>query len=76
MKQLERVFVISLTTLCTLVALLLADALVAGVVSLVALPFDKELAAQIFKWGVAVSFGIEFLITIPTSIKAIIKGSD
>ena len=76
MKQLERIFVISLTTICALAALLLADALVAGAVSLVVLLFDKELSAQIFKWGIAVSFGIELLLTVPTSIKAIIKGSD
>lgn len=76
MKQLEHVFIIMLTTLVVLTILLILDALLLGVISLVTLIFDKVLAVQIFKWGLAISFGAEFIITVPISIKTIIKGSD
>lgn len=74
MTSLRQVFVIISATLTVLSMFLLVDILFVGVISLVAKAFDGDVAQNIFKYGVAVLFGIELLLTIPAVIKSIKEG--
>ena len=74
MKQLKRLFVATMTAITVLVIFLIADVVLVGAISLVAMLFSKAVAADIFKWGLITLFSIELVLTIPATIKTINKG--
>lgn len=70
MKSAKWWFVVIMTTLTVLSIFLIADLVLMGIISLIITIFDKASAVQVFKWGMAILFSIEFLLTIPAVIKS------
>ena len=76
MKSLKWWFVVIMTTLTVLAIFLLADTVLMGLIALIISLFNKAGAMQVFKWGVAILFGIEFLLTIPAVLKSRKEGDE
>lgn len=74
MKSLKELFVLTMTTITVLAVFLLSDLAIMGIVSGIVMIFSREVAMSVFKWGVAVMFGIELLFTIPAVIKSVKEG--
>ena len=70
MKSLKWWFVFVMTVLTVLAIFFLADSILMGVIAIVISLFDKVVAMAVFKWGVAILFSIETLLTIPAVIKS------
>lgn len=69
MKSLNKLFVITCTTLMVLLVFLICDALFAGLAYLLVSIWSKVIALSVFKWIVLVIFGLQVLLTIPVAIK-------
>ena len=75
MKSLKWWFVVIMTTITMLSIFLLADIILMGIISLIISLFSSN-ALQVFKWGIAILFGIEFLLTILAVIKSRKEGDE
>lgn len=76
MKSLKWWFVVIMTTLTVWAIFLLADTVLMGLVALIISLFNKVVSVQVFKWGVAILFGVEFLLTIPAVLKVKKEGDE
>ena len=76
MKSLNKLFVITCTTLMMLLVFLICDALFAGLVYLLVSIWSKVIALSIFKWIVLVMFAVQVLFTIPVAIKGCKEGDE
>lgn len=76
MKSLKWWFVVIMTTLTVWTIFLLADTVLMGLVALIISFFNKAVSEQVFKWGVAILSGVEFLLTIPAVLKVKKEGDE
>ena len=76
MKSMKWLFVVIMTTITLLTIFLIANSFLIGLVALIISIFNKAEAIQVFKWGVVILFGIEFLLTIPAVIKSRKEGDE
>ena len=76
MKSLNKLFVITCTTLMVLLVFLICDALFAGLIYLLVSIWSKVIALSIFKWIALVMFGLQVLLTIPVAIKGYKEGDE
>lgn len=76
MKPLKFWFVLIMTVVTTLAIFLIADIVLAGIMYLVIMIWDKVLALNVFKWFIIILFGLQILFTIPFTVKSIRKGED
>ena len=74
MEHLKQWFVFIMTTITVLVIFLVADTILMGLITLIIAIFSKDTAMQVFKYGMMILFGIEFLFSIPAVIKSRNKG--
>ena len=76
MKPLRRVFSVIMTLLIVMVVYLMFDAVAMGAISLFIAMFNGETALQVFKAGVLLLFGTEFLFTIPAIVQMFREGEE